>query len=249
MKFNNGILLTILIQLLLVYNPLPVVAQDLEEVVKRYTKSIWGNTELDSIRSLRTFGVVQNENGTPDFYFLQEMKPPDMIKNEYFVVPNAEGYTIAFDGEVGWERNTYKDSISTVRLSQERSKELSSNISIIEPFIRHKKNGVRVELIGKKKFGGGDNYLITVEFKDGKSKGYYIDSNGYQLNYSGDINSKSLELRFLKLTQYKNYRKVDGVFFPFLQKDIYNVFSKTRTFKILRIEVNPEFSENNFKMP
>ena len=66
MKFNNGILLTILIQLLLVYNPLPVVAQELDEIISKYTKSIWGNTELDSIRSLRTFGIVQNENGAPD---------------------------------------------------------------------------------------------------------------------------------------------------------------------------------------
>ena len=66
MKFNKGILLTILIQLLLVYNPLPVVAQELDEVIKKYIKSKYGNTELDSISSLRTFGFIKNNYGQPD---------------------------------------------------------------------------------------------------------------------------------------------------------------------------------------
>ena len=247
MKFNNGILLTILIQLLLVYNPLHVVAQELDEIISKYTKSIWGNTKLDSIRSLRAFGVVQNENGTPDFYFLQEMKPPDMIKNEYFVVPNAEGYTIAFDGEVGWERNTYKDSISTVRLSQERSKDLSRNISIIESFIQPERIGAKVELIGKRKTASGEYFDIIVTFRNGEKTRSTIDSKEYRLFASSDLTNDNSNKKYSNTIFYKEYRMVDGIYFPFLIKQV-RPNGKARIINILRIEINPKFSDNHFKM-
>ena len=248
MKFKKEILLFLLIQSLLVSNSVPLVAQDLEEVVKRYTKSIWGNTELDSIRSLRTFGVVQNENGTPDFYFLQEMKPPDMIKNQYFVVPNAEGYTIAFDGEVGWERNTYKDSISTVRLSQERSKELSSNISIIESFIQPEKIGAEVELTGIRKSAGNESFELIVTLENGEKKVFFIDSKEYRLKASSDLTDDNSNKKYSNTIFYKEYRMVDGIYFPFLIKQV-RPNGKARIINILRIEINPKFSDNHFKMP
>ena len=248
MKIKKEILLFLFIQSLLVSNSVPLVAQDLEEVVKRYTKSIWGNTELDSIRSLRAFGVVQNENGTPDFYFLQEMKPPDMIKNEYFVVPNAEGYTIAFDGEVGWERNTYKDSISTLRLSQERSKDLSRNISIIESFIQPDRIGAEAELTGKRITAFGEYFDIIVTFGNGEKTIYTLDSKEYRLLVSSDLTNDNSNKKYSNTIFYKEYRMVDGIYFPFLIKQV-RPNGKARIINILRIEVNPKFIDNHFKMP
>ena len=248
MKFNKGFLLTILIQLLLVYNPLPVVAQDLEEVVKRYTKSIWGNTELDSIRSLRTFGIVQNENGAPDYYFLQEMKIPSMIKNEYFTVPNGKRYTIAYDGEVGWELEANKDSVSAVRLSQERSKHLSSHITIIEPFIQPERIGAAVMSTGKQNFYGNESLELVVKLRDGTMKGFYIDPKEYRLLGTANITIENSQKKYSNIYHLKDYKKVEGIYFSFLTEQTLSD-GKTNTIKILRIEVNPEFSDNHFKMP
>ena len=89
MKFKKEILLFILIQSVLVSNPFPLIAQELDEVVKKYTESIWGDTDLDSIHSLLTYGYALNENGNPDHYILQELKMPNLMKTTYFWEQNG----------------------------------------------------------------------------------------------------------------------------------------------------------------
>ena len=248
MKFKKEIFLIMIIKLLLVYNPVHVVAQELDEVIERYTKSIYGNTELDSIRSLRTFGFIQNDYVKPDYYFLQELKLPDMIKTEYFVVPNGKGYTIAYDGEVGWELDAHQDSVSAVKLSQERTKILSKDAWIIEPFIQPEKIGAEVELTGKWKTDLEEYFQIIVTFRNGEKTRYTIDSKEDRLFASSDLTNDKSDKKYTNFSFFYDYRMIDGIYFPFLRKqDQPN--GKVTNIRIVRIEVNPKFSENHFKMP
>ena len=249
MKFNKGILQTILIQLLLVYNPLPLVAQELDEVIKRYTKSKYGNTELDSVRSLRMFGFIKNNYGQPDYYFVKEIMIPNLIKIEYFTDRKNKGYTIAYDGDIGWELNANHKYASATKLSQEELTVLLEKSIIILPFIQPEKSGTTVELFGNKKLFDDDNFQIGVKFKNGKTKRFFIDSNDYKLNHGGDTALQNSEIRYSSFTSYKDYRKVNGIFFSFLEEQIIKTKGKKTNIRTLRIEVNPEFKDSHFKMP
>ena len=249
MKFKKEILIILLIHFLFCYNPVTVVAQELDEVVQRYIKSTWGDTELDSISSLRTFGFIKNNYGQPDYYFVKEIKIPNLIKIEYFTDYKNKGYTIAYDGDIGWELNTKNNHTSVSKLSQEELTALLEKSIIILPFVQPEKSGTAVELLRNKKLFDDDNFQIGVEFKDGKTKRFFIDSNDYKLNHSGDTALQNAEIRYSSFTSYKDYRKVEGIFFSFLQEQIINTKGKPNNTRNLRIELNPEFSDNHFRMP
>lgn len=248
MKFKKEILLFLLIQSVLVSNPFPVVAQELDEVIKKYTEATWGDTELDSIHSIRTFSYFFDEQGIPKSYVLQEIKLPNKIKLEYFTDPNDNGYTIAYDGEIGWELSASNNYTSPVKLSNERSIDLSSEIAIIEPFLKPERIGAEVKLNGKKKFIGTTSHELIVTLKDGTMNGYYIDPEDYRLIGTADILIEDSRMNYSDLYHYKDYRMVDGINFSFVTKQV-RPNGKTTIINILRIEVNPEFSKNHFKMP
>lgn len=248
MKTKKEILLFLLVQPLLISNPYPLVAQGLEEVIKKYTDSIWGDTELDSVKSLRTFSYFFDEQGNPKSYVLKEIKIPNLIKIEYFSDHKNKGYTIAYDGEIGWELSASNNYTSPVKLSNERSIDLSSEITIIEPFLQPEKIGAEVKLNGKKKFIGTKSHELIVTLKDGTISGYYIDSEDYRLIGTADIMIEDSRMNYSELYYFKDFRMVDGINFSFLiEQKQSNV--TTNAIKIIRIEVNPKFSENHFKMP
>ena len=247
MKFNKKILLFILIQSALVANPFPLVAQELDEVVQRYIKSTWGETDINSIKSLRTFGFVQNEDGTPDFYIMQELKMPNLIKTTYFSEPNGLGLTVAYNGEVGWKQNTNKDSVSTERLSQERIEILLKDYWIVEPFIQPEKIGAEAKLTGKMKTTLEEYFQIIVTFRNGEKTRYTIDSKEDRLFASSDLTNDNSDKKYTNFSFFYDYRIIDGIYFSFLRKqDLPN--GKVERFKVLRIEVNPIFSDNHFRM-
>jgi len=67
MKIKKEILLFLLVQPLLISNPYPLVAQGLEEVIKKYTDSIWGDTELVLEQVYATLSVSPINGGYWDF--------------------------------------------------------------------------------------------------------------------------------------------------------------------------------------
>ena len=248
MKFKKEILLFILIQSVLVSNPVPLVAQELDEVVQRYIKSTWGNIELDYIHSIRIFSYFFDEQGIPKSYILKEIKIPNLIKIEYFTDHKHKGYTIAYDGEIGWELSVSNNYTSPVKLSLERSKDLSSDISIIEPFLQPERIGAEVKLNGKKIFIGTKSHELIVTLKDGTINGYYIDPENYRLIGSADILIEDSRMNYSDLYYFKDFRMVDGIYFSFLTEQKRSNVT-TNAIKIIRIEVNPEFSDGHFKMP
>ena len=180
---------------------------------------------------------------------MKEIKIPNLIKIEYFTDHKNKGYTIAYDGDIGWELNVKNNHTSVSKLSQEELTALLEKSIIILPFVQPEKSGTTVELLQNKKLLDNDNFQIGVKFKDEKTKRFFIDLNDYKLNHSGDTALQNAELRYLSFTSYKDYRKVEGIFFSFLEEQIINTKGKPNNTRTLRIEINPEFSENYFKMP
>lgn len=248
MKLTKLILMIMFSQIILFHTPTPLAAQQLEEVVKNYITSTWGDTDLESIKSIRISGYAINESGGPAYYFTQVLKVPNMIKIEYSTAPKGKGYTTAYDGETGWELNGGDDTAVAAKLSDERSRELYSSSWIVEPFIQAEKIGAEVELAGMKLIKGYESFELIVTLEGGVKKVYFIDSIKYRLIGSADITVENSENRYSGFTYHKDYKVVNGINFSFLsEQKLAN--GKTIGFKTLRVEVNPKISDSYFKMP
>lgn len=248
MNFKKLILMILFSQIISFHIQVPVAAQELKEVVKNYIKSTWGDTDLESIKSLRIYGYAINEDGSPDYYFLQVLKIPNLIKIEYSTDPNGKGYTIAYDGEIGWDLNGNDDTAVAAKLSQERSRALYSSSWIVEPFIQPERIGAEVELTGKIKFAGDESFELIVTLKGGEKKVYFIDSKKYRLIGSADLTIENSERKYSGFTYHKDYKMVNGIYFSFLAEQRFTN-GKTTGIKTLRVDVNPKISDSYFKMP
>ena len=62
----------------MIKTPSLVVAQTIDEIVKRFTQTTYGEISVESIRTIRIVGYISRKNGLPILYFVHEKKLPDM---------------------------------------------------------------------------------------------------------------------------------------------------------------------------
>ena len=169
-----------------------------------------------------------------------------MEKMEFFNIPYIKNYAIVYSGEVSWERTKIEGSLEVVKLSEEKSRSGLSRLTIVEPFIQPERIGAKVELAGKKKFGGIDSFELIVTFEDGNTLSYYIDSKDFYLLGTSNIIDQSENIGYF--AYHKDYRTVGGIKFPFILEQK-GPKGEEFDFRFIRIEVNPEILDSNFKMP
>ncbi len=220
-------------------------AQTADEIVNKNIEAMGGKDKLASIKTLKmtatvdvgpnmkapiTMFVVNNKSYRMDFEF-QGMK---MIQ--------------AIDGSDGWQINPFGGKKDAERMNPEQIRESQDQTDIAGNLFNYKEKGSTVEYLGKEDMEGTDTYKLKLTKKTGDIKYYYIDASSYLIlkeTTKRKFEDKEVEGENIM----SNYKKVDGVMFPFTMEAREKDAAQGQAINMETVEVNPKIDESMFKMP
>jgi hypothetical protein len=154
----------------------------------------------------------------------------------------------AVDGDSGWYIQPWSGKKDAERMNAEQIRESKDEMDINGSLFNYKEKGNTVEYIGKEDMEGTDTYKLKVTKKTGDIEYVYLDASSYlKLKETSKHKFEDKEVESEAL--YSNYKKVDGIMFPFTVEQREKDSSQGQAMNFETIEVNPKVDNAMFKMP
>jgi outer membrane lipoprotein-sorting protein len=169
-------------------------------------------------------------------------KRPNLIRRDATV--NGQRITNAFDGESLWMA---MGTMPPQELPGTQAAYARQDAEFDRVFVDYKEKGNKIELVGKDDVDRTSVYHLKVTKKGGPVQDYYLDTaTGLEKQIS--VSVKTPNGAVTNVTEFSDYRTVDGCLVPFLLKQRQNgtVISTTTLDKI---EFNVPVEDSYFKMP
>ena len=215
MEIKNIVLLVIFILGLLYMQLLQ--AKPVDEIINKYADARGGKQKLNLISSLYMEGTRKMLNKDVP---IKVTKVQDKLYRNDFEFGGNKGYTIVTPTE-GWSFIPMHSEVAEP-IGDERLKTMQTGLDIIDPLINYTAKGHRAVLDRKEDVNGKEAHKIKLTLSSGKEIIYLIDAETNLLvqtkemrsglDKSGnEITGAEKEL----ITNFSDYRYVDGVLFPY----------------------------------
>jgi hypothetical protein len=133
-------------------------------------------------------------------------------------------------------------------MNAEQIRESKDEMDINGSLFNYKEKGNTVEYIGKEDMEGTDTYKLKVTKKTGDIEYVYLDASSYlKLKETSKHKFEDKEIESESL--FSNYKKVDGIMFPFTVEQREKDSSQGQAMNFETIEVNPKVDNAMFRMP
>ncbi len=208
------------------------------EIIAKYQKAIGGETNFKKINSLKMEGTVNAGKGrnfsitifqkAPDFYFSSSVLPFGKFERGY-------------NGKVGWEksprgvRKIEQPDIQDLKLDAD----FYAPVNFLKNFFHLKFNDVSV--INKDtvyEVDGNSSNIRRYKFYFSTRTGLLLRKIQYDKTLLGNLQTK---------TDYKDYKPVNGILFPF-EMHVAN-YEEDENIKFSDISANVPVSQKMFEMP
>lgn len=195
-------------------------------------------------RQIKTFHMkgsfqmpTQNLNGTMEIYF----KSPNKILVKQSI-PGVLDSSQGFDGKVGWEKNSLTGlrELKGAELEQLR---LSSDLNSITNWRKQYRNP---KLRGTDKVGKYSVYVIEAHTPYGTRATLFIDTKEFLLRRI-DQEAVTPQGRLNVRTLLENYRKVQGIAYPFVMRQ--STAGIEMVIRIQQVRHNIPLNDSLFRKP
>jgi hypothetical protein len=216
-------------------------AQTVDEVIDKYATTIGGKEKLASIKSVYMQGVSEMNGNeiTNTTYKVQDK----LFRNE---INFGMGTLITLiTPEKGWRSNP-RNGGAFEPMSPEQLSQSLHQMDCGGALINYAAKGHKAELIGKDSVAGNLCYKIKLTTKGGKELFYWINASTSLLDQvsqkggMGGGRGGDMEIT----TQYRDYKAVDGIMYPFTA-ELKGSFGGVMTYE--KIEMNKPVDEKLYK--
>lgn len=232
---------------LLAFTSATTFAQNADEIISKYIKTIGGEEKLKSVKGVKMEMSV-NAQG-------MEI-PVEMVQlagGKMYVKINLQGKEItqmASDGNTIWSTNFMTMKAEKADTETTENAKLS-NQDFPDPFLNYKAKGYTAEYIGKETKEGTECYKVKFTKKPVSVNGvkqdditYYFFDTENNLPIATETDIKDGPMKGEKsLSTMSDYQEVDGIFFPFAMNQ------GGQDLKIKKISLNPVVEDKAFAFP
>lgn len=227
-------------------------AQTAEEIIATYLETIGGEENWKNLKGISMEAKMK----------MQGMELPisiiSMADGKQYSEIDIQGKKIkqgVFDGEGMWSVNFMTGKPEPMEAEAVENFKKNEAKEFPDPFIDYKKKGYKAELIGDEAMDGTLCHLIKLTknpiMKNGVEEQvvsiYYFDTETMvpiaQEAVSGSMMQGPPGGADKMITKVSDYDEVDGLFFPF------TITMPQGEMVIEKITLNPEISDEDFKMP
>src|SRR5215467_12100209 len=225
-------------------------AQTADDIIEKSLTAQGGREAIGKITSRSTKGSIVVTSPAGDLPGTIEVlnQAPNKVRtllNLDLTAVGAGAMTVdqRFDGTSGYALNSMQgdSEITGGRLDSLRNNAFPS------PFIGYKDRGTKIVLAGKEKVGDKDAYVLSITPANGPASRVWIDTDSYlPLKTSTTVDTPEtgpLE----QITEFADYRDVDGVKVPF--KLTATSAIQSYTVKVTSVEQNVKIDPALFAKP
>jgi hypothetical protein len=119
----------------------------------------------------------------------------------------------SYDGRGGWRINPFQGRKDPERMSADEAQALADSSLIDGPLLASRRDGSRVDYLGRDDFDGTLAYKLKVTQKDGDEFVYWLDPDTF-LEIKVDETRRIRGAQQTNETELGDYEKVAGVYFP-----------------------------------
>jgi outer membrane lipoprotein-sorting protein len=226
--------------------PCAAVAQSVDDIISSNLKSKGGLEKIKATQSVRMTGslVARDPSGRDVTGTLTMVaKRPNLMRRDAEVA--GQRVVNAYDGTSLWMTmgtNPPQQLPNTQAAYARQDAEFDS------VFVDYKEKGTKIELVGKETVAETPVYHLKVTKKAGPPQDYYLEiSTGLEKRISVSVQAPDGST-VVNVTDFSDYRSVDGCMVPFLLRQRQNqVIVATTTLD--KVEFNVPIDDAYFKMP
>jgi outer membrane lipoprotein-sorting protein len=221
-------------------------AQTLDDIIASNLRSKGGIEKIKATQSVRMAGsVVARDMTGHDVAGTMTMvaKRPNLMRRDAEV--GGQKIVNAFDGSSLW---MMIGTMAPQQLPNTQAAYASQDAEFDSVFVDYKQKGHTIELVGKETLTGAPVYHLKVTKKGGPPQDYYLDAEtGLEKKIS--VAGRSPDgSQTVNVTEFSDYRSVDGSLVPFVMKQRQNG-TVVATTTLDKVEFNVSVEDGYFKMP
>lgn len=218
-------------------------AQNADEIINNYFKTIDPNGKMATLTGIKM-------NGTVDQGIVIPVEVVDMKDGRTYTKISVQGQTFyeeVFDGTILWGSN-FETGAAEKMDSEETENHKRTSSDFPTALLNYQSKGYKVEYLGKETKDGADYYKIKLTrnpiIVDGEEVEdyivYYFNVNNNYLDFTEFPLSESEEEGQIMLAAFKNYKEVEGIYFPFI------LDYGGQALVINKMELNPTVKDSDF---
>jgi len=221
-------------------------AQSVDDVIANNIKSKGGVAKIKATDTVRMTGsVVARDMNGRDLTGTMTMvaKRPNLMRRDATV--NGQKMTNAFDGNSLWMA---MGTMPAQELPGTQAAYARQDAEFDSVFLDYKEKGYLIELVGKEKLDGAEVFHLKVARKGGPPRDYYLDAvTGLEKKLVVSVKSPD-GAQMTSVTEFSDYRPVEGCLFPFVLKQRQND-QLISTTTLDKVEFNVPIDDSYFRMP
>jgi hypothetical protein len=224
-----------------------VLAYTADELAAKNVAAKGGLDKLNAIQSLRLSGKLLVNGGALELGYVTLIKRPGSIRYEALL----QGLTQiqAYDGTQAWQINPFQGRKDPEKLSVDEAKGLGEDaVDFAGALVDYKAKGYTLDYLGTEDVDGTEAHKLRVTRPNGDLAYVYLDPEYF------------LEIRTINrriehgvpnetVTDYGDYEKVDGVYFPFEQDSGPKGSRDRQRVRFEKAEANVPAADTQFQFP
>ena len=224
-----------------------VLAYTADELAAKNVAAKGGLDKLNAIQSLRLSGKLLVNGGALELGYVTLIKRPGSIRYEALL----QGLTQiqAYDGTQAWQINPFQGRKDPEKLSVDDAKGLGEDaVDFAGSLVDYKAKGYTLDYLGTEDVDGTEAHKLRVTRPNGDLTYVYLDPEYF------------LEIRTINrriehgvpnetVTDYGDYEKVDGVYFPFEQDSGPKGSRDRQRVRFEKAEANVPATDTQFLFP
>ncbi|HEX3530054.1 MAG TPA: hypothetical protein VH988_23590 [Thermoanaerobaculia bacterium] len=220
-----------------------------DQLIAKYEAARGGEQKLKGIQSVKMTGKWVNGESSPAPVAVT-IAPGRYLRriDQGSDVPIVQ----AVDGQAAWETSPPKGITKPSSMSDKDAARFRHLADPQGPLVNFRAKNNKIEVLGKQSWRSSQVYKLKVTFADGGVNYIYLDAKSFlpvrvvsTLYLQHMLMSKEAELEQV----YEDFRDVDGVKWPFIEKASAPEVNFATTTSWEKIEVNKPVDASAFKQP
>jgi len=188
-------------------------AQDAQSLIAKNLEARGGAAAIDAIKSISFQGRTIFPG---DFELTLKSSQAHLASADAIRLDlSLQGLDLvqSYDGHEAWRINPFQGRKDAERMSADDARQLADQALIEGPLLASRKDGSKVQYLGRDDFDGTLAYKLKVTQKDGDEFVYWLDPDTY-LEIKVDETRRIRGAQQTNETELGDYEKVAGVYFP-----------------------------------
>jgi hypothetical protein len=216
------------------------------ELVAKNIEAKGGAAALQAVKSLRREGRLIVNGGQYVLELSETKQRPESVRTE--ISMQGLSQVQAYDGKDGWRIDPFSGRKDPERMPADDVREYAEDASIDGVLADAAAAGQKIEYLGTEDIDGTQAHKLKVTRKDGGVQYVYLDPD-YFLEIRVESQRTVRGVKRTSVTDYGNYEKVGGVFWPLSIESGIKGENDPAKFEYRTAVVNPDIAPGYFSFP